>query len=139
MDATYFLKNRMDFIRNFYATGTQPFREIQDAITGELPPFDNPPYSEDPEPAFLEQWLDAEASVKVLGISCVALLSESLKLYFQTLEHRVIGFSFPDRKKAFKHGFLAAYLEVLGSILGSDWTDCPADLDVLEQHPRYER
>jgi hypothetical protein len=130
MDATYFLKNRTGFIRNFYTQGAKPFAEIKHAIENCLPPFDSP---EDPEPAFFGEWEDADTAVKVLGLSCISLLSDTLKLYFQTLQHRVIGFSFRDETAAFKRGFVAAYLGVLGSILETDWSDCPADLAVIEQ------
>jgi len=133
MDATYFLKNRTEFIRKFYAQGVKPFGGIKHAIENELPPYDNPPYSEDPEPAFLAEWLDADAAIKVLGLSCVSLLSDTMKLYFQTLQRRVIGFSFRDEKTAFKRGFVDAYLGVLGHILETDWTDCPVNVAVIEQ------
>jgi hypothetical protein len=45
----------------------------------------------------------------------------------------VIGFSFEEGKAAFKEGFVAAYLGVLRGILDTDWSDCPAELDVIEQ------
>ena len=36
-------------------------------------------------------------------------------------------------KNAFKKGFVAAYTGVLGHILDTDWSDCPADLTIIEQ------
>jgi hypothetical protein len=133
MDATYFLKNRTQFIRTFYTRGVEPFIAVKHAIEEERPPFHDPPYSQDPEPAYLTEWLEADTAVKLLGLSCVSLLSDTLKLYFQTLERRVISFDFKDRKKAFRLGFVAAYVGVLGPILQTDWSDCPADLAVIEQ------
>jgi hypothetical protein len=133
MDACYFLKSRTDFIRFFYEEGAKGFGAIKHQIEEELPPFDDPPYSEDPEPAYLEEWMDAEAAAGVLGIACVSMLSDSLKLYFKTLEERVIGFSFGDRKLAFRQGFVPAYLHALGEILDTDWSDCPIDRDLIEQ------
>src|SRR5438094_3656462 len=85
MDATYFLKSRTAFIRAFYATGVQSFDAIKLQIEDGHPPFDNPPYSEDPEPPYLEEWMDAEASVEVLGLASISMLSDSLKLYLNTL------------------------------------------------------
>lgn len=133
MDAVYFLKYRTKFIRYYYDASQRPFVEIRGAIDNQLPPFDNPPYSEDGEPAFLNDWMDAQAAMKVLGLSCVSLLSESLKLYLHALRHRVIGYAFADPKKAFKSGFLAAHLEALAHILQTDWSDCGVDLGVIEQ------
>ena len=41
--------------------------------------------------------------------------------------------SFSDRKAAFAKGFVSAYLRVLQSILETNWSDCPANLEVVEQ------
>lgn len=110
----------------------KPFLDIQHNIEKGLPPFNDPPYSEDPEPPFLEEWINAATGINVVGQSCVSLLSDSLKLYFSTLQTRVIGFVLSDAEKpATKgQGFVALSL---GKILDTDWTDCPARFDVIEQ------
>lgn len=134
MDTAYFLRERTALIRFYFDTAAPAFRRVQEAIEMGRPPFDDPPYSEDGEPAFLDEWLDAQTALQVLGLSCVSLLSDSLKLYFHALQHRVIGFRFDDAEtKTFKHGFLTAHLAALGSILETDWTDCPVDFGVIEQ------
>lgn len=133
MDALYFLNSRTSFIRFFYAESSAAFSGVKDKIENALPPFDDPPYSEDPEPPYLEEWMDAEAALDVLGVACISMLSDSLKLYFKTLEERVIGFGFENRKAAFRGGFVPAYLAALGEILGTDWSDCPVDLALIEQ------
>jgi hypothetical protein len=134
MDAAYFLKERTRFVRFYYDASAAGFAEVKRQIELELPPYDNPPYSEDPEPPFLEEWLDAESALEVLGLSCVSLLSDSLKLYFNTLQKKNIGFSFDANEKvALKQGFPAAYRMALGAILNTDWSDCPADFAVIEQ------
>jgi hypothetical protein len=135
LNAWYFFKNRLDFIRFFYDASEKPFREIQRKIEASESPFDKPPYSEDPEPPFLDQWIEAETGIYVLGMSCVSLLSDALKLYFRALETRVIGFSLSDAGKAIagKEGFVAAYKLALGQILETDWSDCAARFDIIEQ------
>lgn len=133
MDATYFLKNRTAFIRTFYEVGAKGFIDIKLQIENELPPFDDPPYSEDPEPPFLEEWSDAETGLEVLGMAAISMLSDSLKLYLNTLAKQVIGFSFEKPKEAFKSGFVPAYFAALGEILDTDWSDCPVDRGFIEQ------
>lgn len=134
MDTGHFLRERLTFIGFYCETAASAFRDVQRAIEQEAPPFDNPPYSEDGEPAFLPEWLNAKTGLEVLGLSCVSLMSDSLKLYLHTLQHRVIGFSFDlSETKALRRGFLAAHLAALDHILETDWRDCPADLDVIEQ------
>jgi hypothetical protein len=136
MDVAYFLKERTNFIRFYYDQCVVPFAKIKHQIENHLAPFNDPPYSEDPEPSYLGEWMDADAGIQIVGLSCVSLLSDSLHLYFSSLQHRVIGFGFGDeesKKKAFKKGFVAAYTGILGYILETDWSDCPADLKVIEQ------
>lgn len=94
-------------------------------------PYDDPPYSEE-EPAFLEEWLEADSAVELLGLTAVAMLSEALKLYFSSLE-RELGFTFDNRAQAFRQGWAPTYKAALGEILQTDWTDCPASFDLIEQ------
>lgn len=134
MDANFFLKLRTDFIRFYYDEGVKPFHFQQYLIEKDLPPFDDPPYDESGEPPYLEQWLDAETARQILGLSCISLLSDTLKLYFEALQRRVIRFQFTDDEKGwFRNGFVAAYKAALGEILDTDWSDCPVDFDVIEQ------
>ncbi|ESX82648.1 MULTISPECIES: hypothetical protein [unclassified Mesorhizobium] len=133
MDARYFLKSRTAFVHFFYSESAKAFVDVQHRIENQLPPFDNPPYSEDGEPAFLEEWMDADTVLEVLGLACISMLSDALKLYFNTLANRVIGFSFQNKKAAFRGGFAPAYFEALGEILDTDWSDCPADRALIEQ------
>ena len=92
MNVGFFLKQRTSFIRFFYEESARPFREIQSKIELEQPPFDNPPYSEDPEPPYLEQWSNAALGVEVLGKVCVSMLADTLK--------DGIGFRFDDEENS---------------------------------------
>lgn len=137
MDAGWFLKERTRFIRYFYDNSVAPFAEIKAAIEEERPPFDDPPYDESGEPAYLAEWSDAHAAIDLAGLTCVSLLTDSLKLYLETLKSHVIGFKFsgtPEELRGmWKPGWVAVYRRVLGEILGTDWSDCPVDFGVLEQ------
>lgn len=95
MDAGYFLKKRTNFIRFYYDGCISSFERIKLQIENAEPPFDEPPYSEeeDDEPAFLSEWMDAGSALEIAGLSAVSLLSDSLKLYFRTLQDRVICFT----------------------------------------------
>ena len=55
MDALYFLKSRTNFIRLFYTESMKGFADVKRRIENALPPFDKSPYSEDPQPAYLEE------------------------------------------------------------------------------------
>lgn len=136
MDVAYFLRVRTNFIRFYYDRCVGPFEKIKYQIENSLPPFNAPSSCDELEPPYLDKWIEADTGIQVAGLSCVSLLSESLKLYFWSLQHRIIGFSFGDEdseKRAFKKGFVAAYLGVLGPILDTDWSERPADLTIIEQ------
>ena len=137
MDAAFFLRLRTRFIGRYYSTGVKPFREVQRKIDAEESPYDEPPPSFDPEygePAYLEEWIEADEASKVVGRAAVSLLSDALKLYFKALEQQ-LGFrlSAEGRAIAKKEGFLSAYKGALGELLETDWADCPVRFDVIEQ------
>lgn len=134
MDATVFLKDRTRLIRFFYDHSAEPFRTMQHQIEKGLPPFDNPPYSEDPEPPYLCEWLDASTSQTLLGHACISMLADTVKLYLNTLAARVIRFRFDSaERKALRSGFVPVFKAALGEILDTDWSDCPASFEVIEQ------
>lgn len=121
VDAAYFLRLRTRFIGRYYFTGVGPFREIQRKIDAEESPYDEPPPSFDPEygePAFLEEWIEADDAAQVVGRSAVSLLSDALKLYCKALEQQ-LGFRLSAEGKAIakKEGFLSAYKGALGELL----------------------
>jgi hypothetical protein len=135
VDVGFFLKRRTELIRFFYTEGVKPFLEIHCKIEQGLSPFDDPPYSEDPEPPFVEEWMNAATGIELVGQSCVSLLSDALKLYFNTLQKHEIGFAISETEKSLakEQGFVALYKKTLGEILDTDWADCPASFDVIEQ------
>lgn len=136
MEVLWFLKQRTQFIRRHYQTAAFPFREIIQKIEAEEPPYE-PPYSEDGEPAFLTEWIEANTSLEILGAACVSMLSEALKLYFHTWERELrieCQKHLPDefsRKKG--KGFVNGYKVCFGHVLKTDWSDCPADFSLIEQ------
>lgn len=137
MDAAFFLRLRTRFIGRYYSTGVEPFREIQRKIDAEESPYDEPPTSFDPEygePAFLEEWGEADDAAQVVGRSAVSLLSDALKLYFKALEQQLeFRLSAEGEVIAKKEGLLSAYKGALGELLETDWTDCPVRFGVIEQ------
>ncbi len=132
MDILAFLKYRTKFIINYYETAVAPFQEIMRKIdTGEFP-FE-PPYSENGEPPFLSEWIDAETAIILLGGQCISMLSDSLKLYIEThdREHRLGCLDqFKDVRK--KRGFLHAFCECLSFHFNPDWGTNLADMDIVE-------
>lgn len=136
MDVNYFLHERADFIRQLYDTATAPMVETKRRIDAKEAPFDNPPYCEDGQPAFLDEWLQADAQIEVLGRTGVSMLSEALKQFFVNWEKRTLIGDRPCQKecrKAFEGGFLAGYRVCFTDAFGLDWATCPANLDVVEQ------
>ncbi len=133
MDVLYFLKERTRLIRQYYELSAQPFSEIIRKIEAEEEPF-VPPYSEDPEPAFLAQWIEATELLEVTGRCCVSMLSASLQLYLQTWD-RILGLQCKTGFKADfnRDGLVGGYRQCLAERLGLDWNACPADLAIIEQ------
>lgn len=83
MDVLFFLKGRINFIRQLYSTASAPYVERKPKIEAEEDPF-VPPYSEDGEPPFLEESLEADESLHVLAYSSISMLAAALHLYLET-------------------------------------------------------
>lgn len=136
MDVDFFLKERTAFIKHYFDEAAAPFIETMRKIEAEEPPFE-PPYF-DPEtmteePAFLEEWLRAQTGLEVVGQTCVSMLSESLKIFFVT-HKKIAGL---DCKKScgqnvFDKGFISGYQTCFAKN-GVNWSQCPANLSILEQ------
>lgn len=135
MDVYFFLKQRTDLIRHFYDAAAAPFVETKKRIEDKLPPFDNPPFDDSGEPAFLTEWLQADVEQELVGRAAVSMLSEALKQFFVTLEQ--CTWANPPCaqcfKDAFKSGFIDGYTKCFTDIFKLDWSTCNANLDVLKQ------
>lgn len=135
MDVYFFLKQRTDLIRHFYDAASAPFVETKRCIQNTLPPFDDPPYDDSGEPAFLSEWLQADVEHELVGRAAISMLSEALKQFFVTWERRT--WTEPPCAKcfrrAFESGFISGYVECFAEGFKLDWFTCPADLDVLKQ------
>lgn len=133
MDVLYFLKDRTRLIRQYYEHAAAPFNEIMRKIEAEEEPY-IPPYSEDGEPPFLSEWIDASELLEVTGRCGISMLSTSLQLYFKTWEQKLGLSCGRDFAAAFKKGGLVGgYRVCLAERAGIDWSSCPADLAVIEQ------
>lgn len=113
MDIQFFLNQRLDFIRQLFANGAAPFEERKRLIEAEEAPYE-PPYSEDGEPAFLTEWLEADASIQVLGSSCISMISASLQVYLKEWQRRLGAAPGPSldkvfRKQGWPNGYKAFY------------------------------
>lgn len=132
MDVPYFLRRRVDFIRQFYVVSSGTYIERKRLIEAGEEPF-VPPYSEDPEPPFLDKWLEAEESLQVLGRTCISTLAAIFHLYFKTWE-RQIGIPVDDSlKREFKDGWLNGYKAYFARHFGIRFEDSPNRLAVLEE------
>lgn len=132
MDVRYFLNRKVNFIRQFYEMSSAPFVERKRQIEAEEEPY-VPPYSEDPEPAFLEEWLEAEESLQVVGRSCISMLAAVFHLYFKAWE-RQIGIPVDASLKAdFKNGWFNGYRAYFALHFRIRFEDSPSKLGVLEE------
>jgi hypothetical protein len=132
VDIGYFLNRRIAFIRQLYITATHEYVERQQKIEAEEAPF-VPPYSEDGEPPFLEEWLEADDSLQVLGRACVSMLAATLKLYFKAWE-REVGIPVDDSLRSeFGRGFVNGYRAYFLHHFGIRFEDAPVNVAILEE------
>ena len=133
MDVHFFLKQRLDFIRQLYETASATYVGRKRKIEAEEEPF-VPPYSEDGEPAFLEEWIEADESLHVLAYSCVSMLSAALHLYLETWvrQSRVPIDESLKESEFKKNGWFAGYKAHFKQRFSIDFESGPAKLGLLE-------
>lgn len=133
MDVLSFLKDRTRLIRQYYELAAVPFNEIMSKIEAKEAPY-IPSYSDDGEPQFISEWIDASELLEVTGRCCISMLSASLQLYFKTWERKQGLSCRGNFAAAFKKGGLVGgYRTCFAKRLGIDWNSCPADLAIIEQ------
>ena len=130
MDVEFFLKERTRFILYFYQNAIIGFSNIIHAIENEEEPF-VPPYSEDGEPPFLTEWMEARTGLNSVGYAALSMLSASLQLYLEEWTVRVEN---PQKKfnRKNKKGWFYAYKKIIED-QGISFETCPADLELIEQ------
>jgi len=134
MNVAFFFTERVRIIRYYNDNAVFPFTETQRKIEAKEPPYDCPPYSEDGEPAFLEEWLDADTGIELLGRTCISMLSASLKLYLETWEKELrIKWKKNEKRDAWRKGFSNGYLKALAERRGVALEKSAADLSIVEQ------
>ena len=134
MNVLFFFEERTRFIRYFYENAMTAFQETMRKIETQEAPFDDPPHSEGDEPPYLKDREDASDAVDVLGTVCITMLYTSLKLYFRSWEEKLgIRWARGERERAFKKGDLRGYRVCFEEVLGQSWSDCPANLELIEQ------
>ena len=133
MDIRYFLETRLTFIEHFYENAAHPFNERKRKIEAEQEPF-VPAYSEDDEPPFLAEWLEADDSLQVLGRSCVSMLAASLHVYFKTWERQLGKPVDKSLAATFKNrGWFAGYKLYFDRNFGIKFADSGCNLALLEE------
>lgn len=145
MNVLFFLQMRTKFLRDFYSDASFPFSERKRKIEAGEDPFE-PPYSEDTEPPFLTEWIDADESLEVLGQMCVSMLAATLHLYVKERINKIYNMRGSDslirisidrldkNKSSFKkRGWINGYRTFFREKLGIDWAKAPSNLELLEQ------
>ena len=134
MDVRYFLDRRIAFIRQFYATASEPYVERKRKIEAHEEPF-VPPYSEDAEPPFLDEWLEADESLHVLAYSCISMLSAALHLYLESwVKQSRIAVDESMKKSVFKKkGWFSGYDAHFTKHFNVAFKSGPSDLKMLKE------
>ncbi len=132
MDVEFFFQSRTAFIRYFYEAAVRPFRDTQSLIEREEEPY-VPPYSEDGEPPFLSEWIDADTGAQFIGRAAISMLSDALKLYLVEWSKKLHLKCRDDFKLEFKKGYWNGYRTCFEKHIGADWSESPTSLDILEQ------
>ena len=126
-----FLKNRTRFIRYFYNHAVSPFKDIIIAIEKREEPY-VPTYTEDPEPPFLEEWIEANTGIETVGHTCMSMLASSLQLFLKAWVHRLEKDHGITLEVNWTKGWFGGYRQIF-ELIKLPMDDCPADIEIIEQ------
>lgn len=132
MDIQVFTNERLKFARFYYSEAVKPFKSIIGLIEDEQPPY-VPVYDESGEPQFIYEWVQAKDGIEAVGLASVSMLSSALQLYMNgwlDREEERPGVRLVKRKG--NNGWFHALKDAIEHH-GVDFTQCPIDVDVLEQ------
>lgn len=140
MDLRYFLDERLKFIEQLYERAVAPFEETKRKITEGEPPFvdnRNPEYVS--EPAFLNEFQQADDSITVIGHWCLCMVQASLQAYLRemigprgSLWWKAQALLDRFNKKPGRNWF-ERYRRLFIDDLRIDWNNGPIPLSKLEQ------
>lgn len=134
MDVRYFLDRRIAFIRQFYAMASEPYVKRKRKIEAHEEPF-VPLCSEDAEPPFLDEWLEADESLHVLAYSCISMLSAALHLYLESwVKQSRVAVEESMKKSVFKEqGWFSGYDAHFTMHFNIAFKSGPSDLKMLNE------
>ena len=135
VDLFHFVNERLRFTRYVYDTTVAVFDQMKRKIeAGEEPYIDtrDPEYAD--EPAFLEEWEDADVATDIIGGTCLGLLQNTfhcfLEEYLKELGGKKLVAVVSMKKKG---NWFANYRAVFQEDLGIEWASSGVDLELVEQ------
>ena len=132
MDIQLFTNERLKFARFFYSEGVKPFKSIMSLIENEQAPY-VPVYDESGEPQYIYEWIQAQDGVEAVGLASLSMLSSVLQLYMnEWLDRQEAPKGVEAVSRKGSKGWFHALKDGIASH-GVDFTQCPIDVDVLEQ------
>ena len=102
-------------------------------IEAEEEPFSPQYQDESGEPAYLEEWLEADESIQVLGRACISMLASTLKVYLETWRKIINLPTDSTVESMFKKSWLTGYKAYFATHAGVPFDNCPVNLKLLEE------
>lgn len=132
MDIRSFFSDRLVFVQQLYQTSIAPFEERKRKIRAGEEPY-IPVDQEDDEPPFLEEWIEADESVQVLGMACLSMLLAALNAYLRMSAQLVAPTDADTRRRIKDIGWLKGYLEHFEKRGLLQVDQCPVNLKLVEE------
>lgn len=130
MDVLGIFRDKLKFIQWFYERASEPFRTAKRQIEHREGAFHEDPPGFDPEngePPYIEEWVESDTALNVLGQSCLCLIQTSFRDFLD---------AFIDRSgrqpPSIKGNWFKKYAKFFKATYGIDWNKAPVDLTLIE-------
>jgi hypothetical protein len=142
MDVIAILTGQRRAVERLYDEAAGVFAARKKKIEAAEEPYQPPPFNpdyDDPEPPFLEEWLEADEFQDIVGQACLSIVQSCLKDYLDGvlersgIEEQVKKFMSQRRNHVKDESWFGRYLAFFALEYSIDWTKCPVPTEDLEE------
>lgn len=142
MDILAILRGQRRAVERLYDGAAGVFIDRKKRIDGGEAPYQPPPFdpdTDDPEPPFLDEWIEAEEFQDIIGQACISIIHSCLKDYLDGVIERsgitveAEKFMSRRRNRVRRESWFGRYLALFADAYSIDWTQCPIPREALEE------
>ncbi len=142
MDTLAILEGRLRAAERLYDSAAGVFLDRKRKIEAEEVPYTPPPFNpdtDDPEPSFLEEWMEANEFQNIIGQACISIIHSCLKDYLVGVLKRshitvqAARFLSQRRNSVKGESWFGRYVALFEEAYRINWAESPVSAQAIEE------